>query len=121
MVTPPPFNAAIMRIILIRPIAFNMATASISRLNIVSRTLAAVLGGYAFTWGLIAFGMAALVAVDMEFHDAEHLTALIGFLVFLTIFLTAFGARNITRVWAVLLVGASVMAGAATLIKNLIT
>lgn len=121
MVTPPPFNAAIMRIILIRSSALIMATASISRLNIVSRTLAAVLGGYAFTWGLIAFGMAALVAVDMEFHDAEHLTALIGFLVFLTIFLTAFGVRNITRVWAVLLVGAAIMAGAATLIKNLIT
>ena len=98
-----------------------MATASISRSDIVWRTLAAVFGGYAFTWGLIAFGMAAMVAADMEFHDAEHLTAIIGFLVFLTIFLTAFAARNIGRVWLVLAGGAVVMASAAELIKNLIT
>jgi len=98
-----------------------MATASISRSDIVWRTLAAVFGGYAFTWGLIAFGMAAMVAADMEFHDAEHLTAIIGFLVFLTIFLTAFAARNIVRVWLVLVGGAVVMALAAELIKNLIT
>ena len=98
-----------------------MATASISRSDIIWRTLAAVFGGYAFTWGLIAFGMAAMVAADMEFHDAEHLTAIIGFLVFLTIFLTAFAARNIVRVWLVLVGGAVVMASAAELIKNLIT
>ena len=98
-----------------------MATASISRSDIVWRTLAAVFGGYAFTLGLIAFGMAAMVAADMEFHDAEHLTAIIGFLVFLTIFLTAFAARNIVRVWLVLVGGAVVMASAAELIKNLIT
>lgn len=98
-----------------------MTTASISRSDIVWRTLAAVFGGYAFTWGLIAFGMAAMVAADMEFHDAEHLTAIIGFLVFLTIFLTAFAARNIVRVWLVLVGGAVVMASAAELIKNLIT
>jgi len=98
-----------------------MATASISRSDIVWRTLAAVFGGYAFTWGLIAFGMAAMVAADMEFHDAEHLTAIIGFLVFLAIFLTAFAARNIVRVWLVLAGGAVVMASAAELIKNLIT
>ena len=98
-----------------------MATASISRSDIVWRTLAAVFSGYAFTWGLIAFGMAALVAADMEFHDAEHLTSIIGFLVFLTIFLTAFAARNIVRVWLVLVGGAVVMASAAELIKNLIT
>lgn len=98
-----------------------MATASISRSDIVWRTLAAVFGGYAFTWGLIAFGMAAMVAADMEFHDAEHLTAIIGFLVFLTIFLTAFAARNIVRVWLVLVGGAVVMASAAEVIKNLIT
>ena len=89
--------------------------------TILVRIAAAVFGGYAFTWGLIAFGMAAMVAADMEFHDAEHLTAIIGFLVFLTIFLTAFAARNIVRVWLVLAGGAVVMASAAELIKNLIT
>lgn len=97
-----------------------MATASISRLDIVSRTLAAVLGGYAFTWGLVAFGMAAMVAADMEFHDAEHLSAIIGFLVFLTIFLTTFAARNMVRVWLVLVGGAVILAAAATGIQSLV-
>lgn len=95
-----------------------MAAPALSRFDIASRTLAAVLGGYAFTWGLIAFGMAAMVAADMEFHDAEHLTAIIGFLVFLVIFLTAFGARNIRRVWAILLSGAIILTVGATLIQN---
>lgn len=95
-----------------------MAASALSRFDIASRTLAAVLGGYAFTWGLIAFGMAAMVAADMEFHDAEHLTAIIGFLVFLVIFLAAFAVRNINRVWAILLGGAIILAGSATLIQN---
>ena len=97
-----------------------MATASFSRYDIVSRTLAAVLGGYAFTWGLVAFGMAAMVAADMEFHDAEHLSAIIGLLVFLTIFLTAFAARNINRVWLVLVAGAVMLAAAASGIQSLV-
>ncbi|MET0264941.1 MAG: iron uptake protein [Duganella sp.] len=97
-----------------------MASVTPSQLNIASRTLAAVLGGYAFTWGLIALGMAAMVAADVEFHDAEHLSAIIGFLVFLIIFLAAFGARNIKRVWLVLVGGAVVMTAGASLIQSLI-
>ncbi|KQQ33108.1 iron uptake protein [Duganella sp. Leaf126] len=95
-----------------------MATAPISRRDIVSRALAAVVGGYAFTWGLVAFIMAGMVAADMEFHDAEHLSAIIGFLAFLVIFVTAFGARRIGRLWLVLAGGAAIMTAAATLIQN---
>lgn len=95
-----------------------MAAPALSRFDIASRTLAAILGGYAFTWGLIAFGMATMVAADMEFHDAEHLTAIIGFLVFLVIFLAAFGARNIKRLWAILVGGAIILTVGATLIQN---
>lgn len=95
-----------------------MATATPTRFNIASRTFAAILGGYAFTWGLAAFGTAAMVAADVEFHDAEHLSAIIGFLVFLIIFLTAFGAANIKRVWLVLVGGALVLTLGASLIQS---
>ena len=47
-----------------------MAALTSSRLHIVSRTAAAVLGGYVFTWGVIAFATALLFAAGMEFHDA---------------------------------------------------
>lgn len=95
-----------------------MAALTSSRLHVVSRTAAAILGGYAFTWGVIAFGTALLVAAGMEFHDAEHLSAIIGFLVFLVAFLLAFAARSLSRVWLVLAGGGALLAGAASLIQQ---
>jgi hypothetical protein len=85
------------------------------------RIAAAILGGYAFTWGFIALGMAGFFALGMPFHDAEHLTAIIGFLLYLVLFLWAFAARNLARVWAVTAGGALVMAGAASLIQHQLT
>jgi hypothetical protein len=95
-----------------------MAALTSSRFHIVSRTAAAVLGGYAFTWGVIAFATALLFAAGMEFHDAEHLSYLIGFLVFLVAFLLAFAARSLPRVWLVLAGGGALLAGAATLLQQ---
>ena len=82
------------------------------------RVAAALFGGYAFTWGLIALGTAGVFAAGMEFHDAEHLSAMLGFLVYLTVFLWAFAARRLALVWAVLLGGGALMAGAASLIQQ---
>ncbi|WP_114393495.1 iron uptake protein [Oleisolibacter albus] len=87
----------------------------------VLRIAAAVLGGYAFTWGFIAFGMASLFALGMPFHDAEHLTAIIGVAVYLALLLWAFAARSLVRVWIVAAGGAGLMAGAASLIQNHLT
>lgn len=95
-----------------------MATAPLSRTHIASRTAAAVLGGYAFTWGLIAFGMALLSAAGMDFHDAEHLSYLIGLLVYLTVFLMAYAVGNMLRLWLVLAGGGAAMAAAASLIQS---
>lgn len=95
-----------------------MAALTSSRIHIVSRTAAAVLGGYAFTWGVVAFGTALLFAAGMEFHDAEHLSYIIGFLVFLTVFLLAFAARSLSRVWLVLLGGGALLAAAASLLQQ---
>ncbi|MBK1615515.1 iron uptake protein [Rubrivivax gelatinosus] len=91
--------------------------ASPSRLQIASRVLAAVVGGYAFCWGLTAFGLAGLYAAGMAFHDAEHLSAMLAVLAYLGVFLWAVAARSQVRVWAVLLAGGAAMAGAGSLIQ----
>jgi len=89
-------------------------------LQIAGRIAAAVLGGYAFCWGFIAIGIAGLFALGMPFHDAEHLSGLLGMLVFLVVFLWAFAARSMVRLWGVLLGGGALMAGAATLVQSLL-
>ncbi|MFT4101506.1 MAG: iron uptake protein [Burkholderiaceae bacterium] len=87
-------------------------------LQIAGRIAAAVLGGYAFCWGFIAVGITGLFALGMPFHDAEHLSSMLGMLVFLIVFLWAFAARGMVRVWLVLLGGGALMAGAATLLQS---
>lgn len=95
-----------------------MAASTLSPSHIVHRTSAAMLGGYALSWGVIAFGTAALYAAGLEFHDAEHLSYILGLLVFLIAFLLAFAARSLPRVWLVLLGGGAVLAGAASLLQQ---
>lgn len=82
-------------------------------LPIVARITAALLGGYAFTWGFVALGVAGLVALGVDFHEAETALLLLAFLVFLPLFLWAFAAASLARVWAVLGGGAVLMTAAA--------
>ena len=98
-----------------------MATSAVSRLHIVSRIAAGVLGGYAFTWGFIALGIGLLFAAQMEFHDAEALGYIVGFIVFLVAFLWAFSAASLRRVWLVLAGGGALMAAAASLVQQALT
>ena len=98
-----------------------MATSAVSRLHIVSRIAAGVLGGYAFTWGFIALGIGLLFAAQMEFHDAEALGYIVGFMVFLVAFLWAFSAASLRRVWLVLAGGGALMAAAASLVQQALT
>lgn len=81
------------------------------------RTAAAVLGGYAFCWGFIALGTAGLYGLGLEFHDAEHLSSMLGFLLYTGVFIWAIAARRLSRVWAVLLIGGAFMAAAASLVQ----
>jgi hypothetical protein len=83
------------------------------RWSIAYRLAAALLGGYAFTRGLVALGVAGLVALGWEFHEAETAMLLLAFLLFLPVFLWAFAAASLARVWIVLLGGAGVMTAAA--------
>ncbi len=87
------------------------------RRHLLLRTAAAVLGSYAFCWGFVALGMAGLFALGMSFHDAEHLSTMLAFLLYLATFCWAFAARSMARVWAVLAGGAALMAGAASLLQ----
>ncbi|MCZ8093315.1 MAG: iron uptake protein [Acidovorax sp.] len=88
-----------------------------SRQHVLLRIAAAMLGGYAFCWGFVALSMAGLFALGMSFHDAEHLCAMLAFLLYVTVFCWAFATRSLARAWAVLAGGAALMAGAASLLQ----
>lgn len=86
-------------------------------LNLIAASL---LGGYAFTWGFTALGIAGLVALGVDFHDAEAGTHIVAFLVFLAVFLWTFTAAKLSRVWALLAGGGLVMTLLAGLIQYLL-
>lgn len=88
------------------------------RLQIAARVGAAVLGGYGFAWGLVAATIALLSAAGLEFHDAEFLGGLLGVLAFLIVFLWAFAAQRLWRVWAVLVGGGALLAGLGSLVQS---
>lgn len=87
-------------------------------LPLLLRILAATVGGYLFCWGFMALALAGGHAAGLSFHDAEHLSAMLGMLVYLGVFLWAFAARSVGRVWVTLAAGAGLMAGAAALVQR---
>lgn len=97
-----------------------MHAPAVTRAQLLARIAAAVFGGYAFCWGLVAIGMAGLYALGMPFHDAEHLSAMVALLVYLVVFLWAFAARSLPRVWLVLAGGGALMAGSASLVQSVL-
>ena len=88
------------------------------RLRIASRVGAAVLGGYAFTWGFIALSTALLSKAGMGFHDAEFLSSAVGLLVFLVALLWTMACRRVALAWALLLGGGAAMAALASLLQK---
>lgn len=87
-------------------------------LQTVNRIIAAIVGGYAFTWAITTLGVAAMVAMGIDFHEAETGMSLIAFLVFLSLFLWTFAAASMIRVWLVLAGGATLMMAMALLLQN---
>lgn len=87
-------------------------------LPLLSRIAAAVLGGYVFCWGVVALGLSGFYTAGMAFHDAEHLSSILGLLIYLVVFCWAFAAQRIGRVWLVLLGGGALMAGAGQLLQR---
>ena len=90
------------------------------RLHTTLRIATAVLGGYVFTWGFIALGMSGLFALGLEFHDAEHLSSILGLLVYLAVFLWTFVARSLARVGTILLGGGMLMAAGASALQSML-
>lgn len=74
---------------------------------------AALLGSYAFTWGFTALGVAGLVALGVDFHEAETALMLLAFLLFLPLFLWSFASPRQGRVMVLLFGGAALMTSAA--------
>lgn len=87
-------------------------------LPILNRIAAGVVGGYAFTWGFCAIGIAGLAALGVSVHAAESGVMLLAFLLFLCLFLWSFAAQNMVKVWVVLAGGAAVMIGVALLLQR---
>ncbi|HEX4856733.1 MAG TPA: iron uptake protein [Limnobacter sp.] len=85
---------------------------------ILSRIAASLLGGYAFTWGFTSFCIAALVALGVDFHDAEVGVLIAAFLLFLGVFLWAFACESIARAWIVLAGGGGLMTAVAWLVQK---
>lgn len=80
---------------------------------VLNRVAAALLGGYAFTWGFSAFSIAGLVSMGVEFHQASTGVMILAFLLYLFLFLWAFAAPSLMRVWTVLVAGGAAMTIAA--------
>lgn len=97
---------------------FSIAFQTLPAFRITSRVAASLLGGYAFTWGFTALGIALFLLVDMSYHEAETLVYLLAFLVFLVAFCWAFAAARVAKVWAVLVGGGAAMTGAAWLLTR---
>ena len=97
-----------------------MTSNTLTPRHIASRTAVAILGGYAFTWGVVALGIALMYTAGMEFHDAEHLSYIIGFLVFLTAFLVAFATQRLRNMALILVGGGAAMSAIAWWLQSLI-
>lgn len=93
---------------------------SASRGAIVSRILAAIFGCYAFVWGVVALGVAALHGAGLEYHAAEQAMMILAFLLYLALFLWAFAAASVLRVWVILAVGSALMLAAAWQLQRMI-
>ena len=86
--------------------------------EVSARVAAAVFGAYAFSWGFAAAGVAALVGLGVDYHDAEMALLMLAWLVFLGLFLWSFAAASVVRVGTVLAGGAALQFTAAWAIQR---
>ena len=89
-------------------------------LGVLHRVLLSLIGSYLFTCSFIAFAIAVLVALGVGFHEAEAALMMIGFLLFLPLFLWAFSMQKLLKVWLVLVSGSSFMVAIAWGLQQMI-
>jgi hypothetical protein len=82
------------------------------------RIAAALVGGWAFTWGFVSLAITGLVALGQPYNEANTAAMLLAFIVYLVVLCWAFAAASLTRVWALLAGGAVSMTAAAWLLQN---
>lgn len=87
-------------------------------MSLATRLAAALLGGFAFTWGWVALGVAGLAALGVDYHEAETTLMLLAFLVYLPLFLWAFASRRQAWVMVLLFGGAGLMTAAAWYVQR---
>ena len=68
--------------------------------DLLARILAASVGGYALAY---AFTGALALLLPVPRPDAVYISAMLAFLLYVTVILWAFAARSVLRVWLVLL------------------
>lgn len=85
---------------------------------IAVRVSASLVGAYAFTWGAVTFGITSLVALGIGYEDAYITLKLLGFLIFLGLFLWAYAAKSVLRLWLILAGGGAGMTTLAWLLQN---
>jgi hypothetical protein len=98
-----------------------MTDAQRRRLAVASRIAAALIGGWAFTWGFVTLAIAGLVALGQPYNEAHTAAMLPAFLVYLVALCWAVAAARLARVWAVLAGGAVLMTGAAFVLQHNLT
>jgi hypothetical protein len=86
--------------------------------EITARVAAGIGGSYAFTWGFAAAGVAGLVALGVDYHEAEMGMVMLALLLFPGLLLGCFAARRIGWVWVGLSGGALLLFGAAGAIQR---
>jgi hypothetical protein len=86
--------------------------------TVLLRIGAALLGGYALVWGFVTLTISGLVALGEDFDDAWMLAMMLGFVLYLAVFLWAFAVRSLWRAWMLPLVCGGLMTGAAMLISR---
>ncbi len=85
---------------------------------IASRIFASLVGGYLFTWGLIAIIIAGLIPLGVEFHDVEMGMLMLGLLVYLSLFLWGMATDKLIWLWLILFGGGVAMTVMASVVQQ---
>ena len=81
---------------------------------------AAFLGGYLFTWGLVALLISALVYLGGDFHNAENVGFLLAFPIFLLMFFWVFISQRTWLTYTTTFVGGTLMTAIAYGLQTLL-
>lgn len=86
--------------------------------HFASRIFASLVGGYLFTWGLIAVTIAALIPLGVELHDVEMGMIMSGILIYLSLFLWGMSTPKLIKLWLILFGSGLVMTVLASVLQQ---